>query len=105
MFGCSIGWFLSAYFLGGYADDGRGMNGLSKAVVAATKSWAAGVPVSLTPLTNPPLHTPPPLPPNPKLLVFSLCHGVYIQVSAFVLVSYAAFDSLSLQLLMSIMYL
>lgn len=100
MFGCSIGWFLSAYFLGGYADDGRGMNGLSKAVVAATKSWAAGVPVSLTPLTNPPLHTPP-----PKLLVFSLCHSVYIQVSAFVLVSYAAFDSLSLQLLMSIMYL
>ncbi|KAL9447045.1 hypothetical protein AB3S75_014667 [Citrus x aurantiifolia] len=53
------GWFLSAYFLGGYAEDGRGMNGLSKAVVAATKSWAAGVPVSLTPLTNPPLHTPP----------------------------------------------
>lgn len=80
MFGCSIGWFLSAYFLGGYAEDGRGMNGLSKAVVAATKSWAAGVPVSLTPLTNPPLHTPPP----PKLLVFSLCHSVYIQVSAFV---------------------
>ncbi|KDO81447.1 hypothetical protein CISIN_1g023715mg [Citrus sinensis] len=41
------GWFLSAYFLGGYADDGRGMNGLSKAVVAATKSWAAGVPLGL----------------------------------------------------------
>ncbi|CDY12577.1 hypothetical protein HID58_069386 [Brassica napus] len=38
------GWFLSAYFLGGYAEEGRGMKGQSKAVVAAAKSWALGVP-------------------------------------------------------------
>ncbi|KAL5777548.1 hypothetical protein ACOSP7_010474 [Xanthoceras sorbifolium] len=41
------GWFLSAYFLGGYAEDGRGMSGLSKAVVAAAKSWALGIPLGL----------------------------------------------------------
>uniref|UniRef100_A0A803MRI9 Uncharacterized protein n=1 Tax=Chenopodium quinoa TaxID=63459 RepID=A0A803MRI9_CHEQI len=37
------GWFLSAYFLGGYSEDGRGMNGLNKAVAAAAKSWAVGI--------------------------------------------------------------
>lgn len=41
------GWFLSAYFLGGFSEDGRGMNGLSKAVIAAAKSWSLGIPVSL----------------------------------------------------------
>ncbi|GMH16479.1 hypothetical protein Nepgr_018320 [Nepenthes gracilis] len=41
------GWFLSAYFLGGYGEDGRGMNGLTKAVIAATKSWALGIPLGL----------------------------------------------------------
>ena len=45
-----IGWFLSAYFLGGYGEDGRGMNGYSKAVIAASKSWALGIPVSLSAL-------------------------------------------------------
>lgn len=40
------GWFLGAYFLGGYAGDGRGENGLSKAVLSTTKSWAVGIPVS-----------------------------------------------------------
>lgn len=45
-----IGWTLSAYFLGGYGDDGRGMNGLPKAVLAAAKSWALGIPVSLNSL-------------------------------------------------------
>lgn len=40
-----IGWFLSAYFLGGYGPDGRGTNGLQKAILAAAKSWAAGIPV------------------------------------------------------------
>ncbi|KDO81451.1 hypothetical protein CISIN_1g023715mg [Citrus sinensis] len=74
------GWFLSAYFLGGYADDGRGMNGLSKAVVAATKSWAAGVPVSLTPLTNPPLHTPPPLPPTQNFGLLSMSWCVHTSI-------------------------
>ncbi|KAK2660086.1 hypothetical protein Ddye_006619 [Dipteronia dyeriana] len=42
-----VGWFLSAYFLGGYEKDGRGMNGLSKAVIAATKSWALGIPMNI----------------------------------------------------------
>lgn len=41
------GWFLSAYFLGGYGEEGRGMKGQSKAVLAAAKSWALGVPVKL----------------------------------------------------------
>lgn len=40
------GWFLGAYFLGGYGDDGKGVNGLTKAVFAAVKSWAIGIPVS-----------------------------------------------------------
>ncbi|KAL4284383.1 hypothetical protein GQ457_16G015630 [Hibiscus cannabinus] len=40
------GWFLSAYFLGGYSEDGRGANGLSKAVLAAAKSWGLGIPIS-----------------------------------------------------------
>lgn len=37
---------MGAYFLGGFGEDGRGMNGLSKAVSAAAKSWAVGIPVS-----------------------------------------------------------
>ncbi|XP_021724219.1 uncharacterized protein LOC110691585 isoform X2 [Chenopodium quinoa] len=41
------GWFLSAYFLGGYSEDGRGMSGLNKAVAAAAKSWAVGIPMGL----------------------------------------------------------
>ncbi|CAA7024517.1 unnamed protein product [Microthlaspi erraticum] len=41
------GWFLSAYFLGGYAEEGRGMKGQSKAIVAAAKSWALGVPLGI----------------------------------------------------------
>ena len=45
-FGSFAGWFLSAYFLGGFGEDGRGMNGLSKAVITAAKSWSLGIPVS-----------------------------------------------------------
>ena len=41
-----MGWFLSAYFLGGYGEDGRRANGLSKAVIAVAKSWGLGIPVS-----------------------------------------------------------
>ncbi|EFH70258.1 predicted protein [Arabidopsis lyrata subsp. lyrata] len=41
------GWFLSAYFLGGYAEEGRGMKGRSKAVVAAAKSWIVGAPLGI----------------------------------------------------------
>ncbi|KAK2977680.1 hypothetical protein RJ640_006020 [Escallonia rubra] len=40
------GWFLSAYFLGGFGEDGRGTNGLSKAAITAAKSWSLGIPVS-----------------------------------------------------------
>ncbi|MCI10639.1 hypothetical protein A2U01_0031733, partial [Trifolium medium] len=40
------GWFLGAYFLGGFSEDGRGMNGLPKGVIATAKSWAVGIPVS-----------------------------------------------------------
>lgn len=42
-----LGWFLSAYFLGGFGEDGRGKNGLFKAFIAATQSWSLGIPVSL----------------------------------------------------------
>ncbi|XP_060199290.1 uncharacterized protein LOC132627744 [Lycium barbarum] len=41
------GWLLSAYFLGGFGEDGRGKNGLFKAFIAATKSWSLGIPVGL----------------------------------------------------------
>ncbi|XVF64228.1 hypothetical protein PTKIN_Ptkin09bG0151800 [Pterospermum kingtungense] len=41
------GWFLSAYFLGGYGEDGLGANGLSKAIIAAAKSWGLGIPLGL----------------------------------------------------------
>lgn len=41
------GWFLGAYFLGGYAGDGRGENGLTKAVLSATKSWTLGIPLGI----------------------------------------------------------
>lgn len=42
----SLGWLLSAYFLGGFGEDGKGKNGLFKAFIAATKSWSLGIPVS-----------------------------------------------------------
>ncbi|CAM8973082.1 unnamed protein product [Rhodiola kirilowii] len=41
------GWFLSAYFLGAYSEDGRGLNGFSKAVAVAAKSWALGIPLGI----------------------------------------------------------
>lgn len=41
------GWFLGAYFLGGFDEDGRGMNGLSKGVIATAKSWAVGIPIGI----------------------------------------------------------
>ncbi|XP_049365165.1 uncharacterized protein LOC125829976 [Solanum verrucosum] len=41
------GWFLSAYFLGGFGEDGKGKNGLFKAFIAATKSWSLGIPVGI----------------------------------------------------------
>ncbi|XP_010520793.1 PREDICTED: uncharacterized protein LOC104799830 [Tarenaya hassleriana] len=53
------GWFLSAYFLGGYAEDGRGMKGRSKAVIAAAKSWIAGVPLGLVIRSATSGHIPP----------------------------------------------
>ncbi|KAK3030230.1 hypothetical protein RJ639_038353 [Escallonia herrerae] len=47
--GAYAGWLLSAYFLGGFGEDGRGTNGLSKAVITAAKSWSLGIP---NPLSN-----------------------------------------------------
>ncbi|XP_042011704.1 uncharacterized protein LOC121760151 [Salvia splendens] len=41
------GWFLSAYFLGGFSKEGRGKNGLQSAVVAAAKSWSLGIPLGI----------------------------------------------------------
>lgn len=41
------GWFLSAYFLGAYGDDGRGVKGKTNAITAAVKSWAVGVPLGI----------------------------------------------------------
>ncbi|VFQ71957.1 unnamed protein product [Cuscuta campestris] len=41
------GWFLSAYFLGGYGEDARGINGLFKSSIAVTKSWALGIPLGV----------------------------------------------------------
>ncbi|KAI3465230.1 hypothetical protein Pfo_021893 [Paulownia fortunei] len=53
------GWFLSAYFLGGYGEDGRGMNGLWRAVTAATKSWSLGIPLGIIIRALTIGHTPP----------------------------------------------
>lgn len=41
------GWLLGAYLLGGYGPDGQGANGFGKAVLAALKSWAVGIPLAL----------------------------------------------------------
>ncbi|KAF9621531.1 hypothetical protein IFM89_022549 [Coptis chinensis] len=43
----SHGMVLSAYFLGGYGSDGTGMEGVSKAVTTAAKSWGVGIPLGL----------------------------------------------------------
>ncbi|XP_027330634.1 uncharacterized protein LOC113846490 isoform X2 [Abrus precatorius] len=41
------GWFLGAYLLGGYGEDGRGMKGLPNGVIATAKSWALGIPIGI----------------------------------------------------------
>lgn len=41
------GWLLGAYFLGGFESEGLGINGVMKAVFAATKSWVVGIPLGL----------------------------------------------------------
>ncbi|KAG6470377.1 hypothetical protein ZIOFF_071446 [Zingiber officinale] len=53
------GWLLSAYFLGAYGDDGRGVSGFNKAVLAATKSWAIGIPVGIVIRSGTSGHIPP----------------------------------------------
>eukprot|EP00268_Persea_americana_P050289 TRINITY_DN5455_c0_g1_i18.p1 TRINITY_DN5455_c0_g1~~TRINITY_DN5455_c0_g1_i18.p1 ORF type:complete len:123 (-),score=20.33 TRINITY_DN5455_c0_g1_i18:3401-3769(-) len=53
------GWFLGAYFLGGYEDDGKGVNGLTKAVFAAVKSWAVGISLGVTIRAATSSHIPP----------------------------------------------
>ncbi|XP_076909401.1 uncharacterized protein LOC143566646 [Bidens hawaiensis] len=54
------GWFLSAYFLGGYGDDGRGLNGKTNAITAAVKSWAVGIPLGILIRATSIGHIPPP---------------------------------------------
>lgn len=41
------GWLLGAYFLGGFESEGLGINGVTKAVFAAAKSWVVGIPLGL----------------------------------------------------------
>lgn len=41
------GWVLSAYFLGGYGDDGKGFNGYGSALAAAARSWLVGIPLGI----------------------------------------------------------
>ncbi|XP_072991084.1 uncharacterized protein [Typha latifolia] len=41
------GWIFSAYFFGAYGDDGKGLNGSGKAIAAAAKSWAVGIPLGI----------------------------------------------------------
>ncbi|KAL3617870.1 hypothetical protein CASFOL_038191 [Castilleja foliolosa] len=53
------GWFLCAYFLGGYGDEGRGKNGLWRAIVASTKSWSLGIPLGIIIRAVTIGHTPP----------------------------------------------
>ncbi|WOL17698.1 hypothetical protein Cni_G26491 [Canna indica] len=53
------GWVLSAYFLGGYGDDGRGVNGSTKGVLAAVKSWAIGIPFGIVIRSATSGHIPP----------------------------------------------
>ncbi|GAV67511.1 DUF3054 domain-containing protein [Cephalotus follicularis] len=53
------GWFLSAYFFGCYAEDGRGMNGRFKALMAAAKSWAFGISLGLIIRAATSGHSPP----------------------------------------------
>ncbi|KAG8369138.1 hypothetical protein BUALT_Bualt15G0120200 [Buddleja alternifolia] len=53
------GWFLSAYFLGGFGEEGRGKNGLWRAVTAAAKSWSLGIPLGLVIRAVTIGHTPP----------------------------------------------
>ncbi|KAM7266325.1 hypothetical protein ACFE04_004222 [Oxalis oulophora] len=59
------GWFLGAYFLGGYSEDGRGMNGFSKAIIAAMKSWVVGIPLGIVIRASTSGH----IPPYPFILV------------------------------------
>ncbi|BBN05940.1 hypothetical protein MPTK1_3g17190 [Marchantia polymorpha subsp. ruderalis] len=41
------GWLLGTYFIGGYGPEGQGLKGLKVASLAAVKSWAVGIPLSL----------------------------------------------------------
>ncbi|KAL2632517.1 hypothetical protein R1flu_003996 [Riccia fluitans] len=41
------GWLLGSYFIGGYGPEGQGLKGLKVALLAAVKSWAVGIPLSL----------------------------------------------------------
>ncbi|CAL9072820.1 uncharacterized protein LOC135635077 [Musa acuminata AAA Group] len=68
------GWVLSAYFLGGYGDDGRGVNGSMKAVLAAVKSWAIGIPLGLVIRSATSGH----VPPTPFMLITMGSTGILL---------------------------
>ncbi|KAK8954177.1 hypothetical protein KSP39_PZI002870 [Platanthera zijinensis] len=42
-------WVLSAYFLGGYGDDGKGLNGYGSALAVVAMSWLVGLPDTSSP--------------------------------------------------------
>ncbi|XP_039136916.1 uncharacterized protein LOC120274450 [Dioscorea cayenensis subsp. rotundata] len=68
------GWLLSAYFVGAYGDDAKGVNGLAKAIVAGAKSWAVGIPLGLAIRAATSGH----IPPTPFILVTMGSTGVLL---------------------------
>ncbi|KAJ0981837.1 hypothetical protein J5N97_010092 [Dioscorea zingiberensis] len=68
------GWLLSAYFLGAFGDDGKGVNGPAKAIVAAAKSWAVGIPLGLAIRATTSGH----IPPTPFILVTMGSTGILL---------------------------
>ncbi|KAH7665014.1 hypothetical protein IHE45_13G004200 [Dioscorea alata] len=68
------GWLLSAYFVGAYGDDAKGVNGLVKAIVAGAKSWAVGIPLGLVIRAATSGH----IPPTPFILVTMGSTGVLL---------------------------
>ncbi|KAG8062455.1 hypothetical protein GUJ93_ZPchr0003g17340 [Zizania palustris] len=68
------GWLLSAYLLGGFGDDAKGLNGVGKAVIVAAKSWAVGIPFGLAIRALSSGH----IPPTPFILVAMGSTGVLL---------------------------
>lgn len=68
------GWLLSAYLLGGFGHDGKGRNGVGKAVAVAAKSWVVGIPLGLAIRAVTSGH----IPPIPFILVAMGSTGVLL---------------------------